>query len=521
MKEAFYITTPIYYPSGKYHIGTAYTTIATDVLARHKRLAGFDVRFLTGNDEHGQKIETKAMEAGLTPKEYTDKIADDAKSLWNKLNITNDDFIRTTEERHKKVVEKVFEYFLKNGDIYKGNYSGLYCLPCESYYKEKELIDGKCPDCNREVNLVEEECYFFNMKKYVDRLKNFYDENPLFLVPTYKKNEIINNFINKGLEDLCVSRTTFDWGIKLPFDDKHVAYVWVDALTNYISALGYLSDDDSLFKKYWPANVHIIGKDIIRFHAIYWPIFLMALELPLPKKLFVHDFIMMKDGKMSKSKGNVIYPDNLIDRYGVDPVRYTILKSLPYGGDGEYTPEFFIEKYNYDLCNDLGNLLNRTISMVNKYHGGNVSSYLGQKNTFDSDLESFVLLQVGKTFEALENLEFSNSLSELWKIISRANKYVDETCPWNLAKDDSKAEELKSVMNHLVETLRIIAVLLQSFLPNTANSIFEDIGVYDDAKTYESIKKYGLDKELVVSNDPKILFNRLDVESETEAFKNF
>ena len=358
-KKTFYITTPIYYPSGKFHIGTAYTTVASDAMARYKRLRGYDVRFLTGMDEHGQKIQEKAQEAGLPPQEFVDGIAETAKKVWNTMDISYDDFIRTTEERHKVIVEKIFKTFLDNGDIYKGEYEGWYCLPCETYFTEGQLENGNCPDCGRPVQKVKEESYFFNMKKYADRLLKFYEDNPKFIEPESRKNEMINNFIKPGLEDLSVSRMSFDWGIKVPGDPKHVIYVWVDALTNYITALGYQSDDDSLFKKYWPADVHVVGKDIVRFHTIYWPIFLMALDLPLPKKVFAHGFIMMKDGKMSKSKGNVVYPEMLVERYGLDATRYFLLRELPFGQDGVFSPESFVERTNYDLANDLGNLLNR------------------------------------------------------------------------------------------------------------------------------------------------------------------
>ena len=370
--KKFYVTTPIYYPSGRFHIGTAYTTTLADAMKRYKTLRGYDAYMLTGLDEHGQKIQEVALANGKTPQEHVDEIAEIAKDLWKKMKIQYDDFIRTTEPRHEKIVEKIFTKFIENGDIYKGEYEGWYCVPCETYFTPTQLVDGKCPDCGREVKMMKEEAYFFNMKKYQDRLIKFYEENPDFIDPAYRKNEIFNNFIKPGLEDLCVTRTSFDWGIKVKGDEKHVIYVWLDALTNYITALGYMSEDDTKFKKYWPADLQIVGKDIIRFHGIYWPIFLMALDLPIPKKLLAHGWIMMKDGKMSKSKGNVIYPETLINRYGLDATKYFLLKELVGGQDGLFTPEGFVERFNSDLCNDLGNLLNRTIGMLNKYFNGEI-----------------------------------------------------------------------------------------------------------------------------------------------------
>ncbi|MGL4336345.1 MAG: methionine--tRNA ligase, partial [Turicibacter sp.] len=423
-KPTFYITTPIYYPSGKFHIGTAYTTVASDAMARYKRNRGFDVRFLTGMDEHGQKIQEKAQEAGKDPQTYVNEIADQARALWDMMDITNDDFIQTTEDRHEALVEKIFAKFMENGDIYKGHYEGLYCTPCESYYTETQLVDGKCPDCNRDVKVVKEESYFFNMKKYADRLMEYYNAHPEFILPESRKNEMVNNFIKPGLEDLSVSRTTFDWGIKVPGDVKHVIYVWVDALSNYITALGYGSDNEELFNKYWPADVHVVGKDIVRFHTIYWPIFLMALDLPLPKKIFAHGFIMMKDGKMSKSKGNVVYPEMLIERYGLDAVRYFLLRELPFGQDGVFSPESFVERVNFDLANDLGNLLNRTVSMINKYFDGTIPTYTGQVTEFDGVLEQFAADVVAKVEKNFEDMQFSNVLADIWSLVARTNKYI-------------------------------------------------------------------------------------------------
>lgn len=514
--DKFYITTPIYYPSGKFHIGTAYTTILADVLARYNRQKGKEVRFLTGLDEHGEKIQKKAEEAGITPQEYVDKMAESAKELWKKLNITNDDFIRTTDERHILSVSKAFEILYNQGDIYLGKYKGKYCVPCETFYTESQLVDGKCPSCNRDVKEVEEETYFFNMKKYEERLKEFYKENPDFLVPITKKNEIMNSFVNVGIEDLCISRTTFNWGIPVPNDPKHVMYVWLDALLNYVTALGYLSDDESLLNKFWPADVQIIGKDILRFHAIYWPIFLMALNLPTPKKLFVHDFIMMRDGKMSKSKGNTIYPDILADAYGVDAVRYTILKSLPYGQDGEFTPESFIEKYNTDLCNDLGNLVNRTVAMINKYQGG-IIKLPKTKTQFDDELNNFINTEIELYEKEMENINIQNAISHILNIVSRTNKYIDETSPWVLYKEE-KMDELESVMYNLYEAIRRAAILFVPFIPETSEKIFNQMGLKENQTTYNTLKEINLENNKVIEKGIP-LFERLDASVEVERLK--
>lgn len=514
--DKFYITTPIYYPSGKFHIGTAYTTILADVLARYNRQKGKEVRFLTGLDEHGEKIQKKAEEAGITPQEYVDKMAESAKELWKKLNITNDDFIRTTDERHILSVSKAFEILYNQGDIYLGKYKGKYCVPCETFYTESQLVDGKCPSCNRDVKEVEEETYFFNMKKYEERLKEFYKENPDFLVPITKKNEIMNSFVNVGIEDLCISRTTFNWGIPVPNDPKHVMYVWLDALLNYVTALGYLSDDESLLNKFWPADVQIIGKDILRFHAIYWPIFLMALNLPTPKKLFVHDFIMMRDGKMSKSKGNTIYPDILADAYGVDAVRYTILKSLPYGQDGEFTPESFIEKYNTDLCNDLGNLVNRTVAMINKYQGG-IIKLPKTKTQFDDELNNFINTEIELYEKEMENINIQNAISHILNIVSRTNKYIDETSPWVLYKEE-KMDELESVMYNLYEAIRRAAILFVPFIPETSKKIFNQMGLKENQTTYNTLKEINLENNKVIEKGIP-LFERLDASVEVERLK--
>ena len=492
MNKKFYITTPIYYPSGKFHIGTAYSTVVADSLKRYKKLKGYDCYMLTGTDEHGQKIQTKAEELGETPKEYVDKMAKQAKELWKKMDIKYDDFIQTTESRHEKIVQKIFEAaagpkdseyifdrFMEQGDIYKGEYSGLYCVPCETYFTQTQLVNGKCPDCGREVIKMKEEAYFFNMKKYTKRLLEYYNEHPDFIQPQYRKQEMINNFIKPGLEDLCVTRTSFDWGIKVPKDPKHVVYVWLDALTNYITALGYLSEDDTLFKKYWPADVHVVGKDIARFHLIYWPIFLMALDLPLPKTIFVHNWIMMKDGKMSKSKGNVIYPEQLMGRYGLDATKYFLLKEMPVSQDGLFSPESFIERYNFDLCNDLSNLLNRTISMVNKYFKGQVPKYNGTPNEVDEEIENYCIEQINNFEEKINNFEISNSLQEIWNLISRTNKYIDETMPWALAKEEEN-KKLESSIYHLIENLRKIAILIKPFMDATSENILRQIGIKDE-----------------------------------------
>lgn len=515
-QKTFYITTPIYYPSGKFHIGTAYTTVASDTMARYKRMRGYDVRFLTGMDEHGQKIQEKAQEAGKHPQEYVNEIADAAKKLWSLMDISYDDFIQTTQERHIKSVERIFTHFLENGDIYKGEYEGLYCVPCESYYTETQLVDGKCPDCGRDVQTVKEESYFFNMKKYADRLLQYYEENPEFIEPESRKNEMINNFIKPGLEDLSVSRTSFDWGIKVPGDPKHVIYVWVDALSNYITSLGYGSDNEELFNKYWPADVHVVGKDIVRFHTIYWPIFLMALDLPLPKKVFAHGFIMMKDGKMSKSKGNVVYPEMLVERYGLDATRYFLLRELPFGSDGVFSPESFVERTNFDLANDLGNLLNRTVSMMNKYFDGVIPTENLEPTEFDATLKVFAENVRIKYEESMEKMQFSVVLAELWTLISRTNKYIDETSPWVLAKNEEDRPKLASVMANLAESLRHIAVMLQPFMTSAPKQIAEQLGFGKDLLNWDSIAEFGnvipANTKVVEKGIP--IFPRLDAEEE-------
>ncbi len=515
-QKTFYITTPIYYPSGKFHIGTAYTTVASDTMARYKRLRGYDVRFLTGMDEHGQKIQEKAQESGKHPQEYVNEIADAAKKLWSLMDISYDDFIQTTQDRHKKSVERIFTRFLENGDIYKGEYEGLYCVPCESYYTETQLVDGKCPDCGRDVQTVKEESYFFNMKKYADKLLRYYEENVEFIEPESRKNEMINNFIKPGLEDLSVSRTSFDWGIKVPGDPKHVIYVWVDALSNYITSLGYGSDNEELFNKYWPADVHVVGKDIVRFHTIYWPIFLMALDLPLPKKVFAHGFIMMKDGKMSKSKGNVVYPEMLVERYGLDATRYFLLRELPFGSDGVFSPESFVERTNFDLANDLGNLLNRTVSMMNKYFDGVIPTKDMEPTEFDAALKVFAENVRVKYEESMEKMQFSVVLAEVWSLVSRTNKYIDETSPWVLAKDDVNISKLRAVMANLAESLRHIAVMLQPFMTSAPKRIIEQLGLEEGLLQWDSIAVFGnvipANTKVVEKGIP--IFPRLDAEVE-------
>ena len=515
-QKTFYITTPIYYPSGKFHIGTAYTTVASDAIARYKRLKGFDVRFLTGMDEHGQKIQDKAQETGMEPQDYVNEIAASAKKLWNTMDISYNDFIQTTETRHKESVEKIFQKFLDNGDIYKGEYEGLYCVPCESYYTETQLVDEKCPDCGREVQKVKEESYFFNMKKYADRLLAYYENNVEFIEPESRKNEMINNFIKPGLEDLSVSRTSFDWGIKVPGNPKHVIYVWVDALSNYITSLGYGSDNEELFNKYWPADVHVVGKDIVRFHTIYWPIFLMALELPLPKKIFAHGFIMMKDGKMSKSKGNVVYPEMLIERYGLDATRYFLLRELPFGQDGVFSPESFVERTNFDLANDLGNLLNRTVSMMNKYFDGVIPTENLQETEFDAVLKAHAENVRVKYEESMEKMQFSVVLSEVWSLVSRTNKYIDETSPWVLAKEEADQPKLAAVMNNLAESLRHIAVMIQPFMTNAPKQIIEQLGMDERLLLWDTIETFGniIPKNIKVAEKGTPIFPRLDPDVE-------
>ncbi|MGG1572730.1 methionine--tRNA ligase [Fictibacillus sp. NRS-1165] len=514
-EKTFYLTTPIYYPSGKLHIGHAYTTVAGDALARYKRLKGYEVMYLTGTDEHGQKIQQKAEETGVTPQHYVDEIVTGIKDLWQKLDISYDDFIRTTEDRHKESVEKIFKQLLDQGDIYLGEYEGWYCTPCESFFTETQLVDGKCPDCGREVKRVKEESYFFKMSKYADRLLQFYEENPEFIQPESRKNEMINNFIKPGLEDLAVSRTSFDWGVKVPGNPKHVIYVWIDALSNYITALGYGSGNDEKYKKFWPANVHLVGKEIVRFHTIYWPIMLMALDLPLPKKVFAHGWLLMKDGKMSKSKGNVVDPVTLIDRYGLDALRYYLLREVPFGSDGVFTPESFVDRVNHDLANDLGNLVNRTVAMINKYFDGAIPAYEGNVTDFDQSLVDFVQTTVKKAEDSLENMEFSVALSSIWQLISRTNKYIDETQPWIMAKNEEEKNALGAVMYHLAESIRIVSVLIQPFLTNAPAKIWEQLGIQQGELTdWNTVYEFGKLPAGTKVQKGNPIFPRLETEEE-------
>ena len=498
-KQKYYITTAIAYTSGKPHIGNTYEAVLADAIARYKRSRGFDVFFQTGTDEHGQKIELKAAEAGVTPKEFVDQVAGEIKNIWDLMNTSYDKFIRTTDEDHEKQVQKIFKKLYDQGDIYKGSYEGLYCTPCESFWTESQLVDGKCPDCGREVKPAKEEAYFFRMSKYADRLIDHINKHPEFIQPVSRKNEMMNNFLLPGLQDLCVSRTSFKWGIPVDFDPKHVVYVWLDALTNYITGIGYECDGESseMFKKNWPADLHLIGKDIIRFHTIYWPIFLMALDLPLPKQVFGHPWLLQGDGKMSKSKGNVLYADELVDFFGVDAVRYFVLHEMPFDNDGVITWELMVERMNADLANTLGNLVNRTISMTNKYFGGTVTNKGvadEAEKVFDDDLARMAGELSAKVDAKMDNLRVADAITEIFNLFKRCNKYIDETTPWVLAKDEAKKDRLETVLANLIETIKVGAEELRPFMPETADKIEAQLG---DGKVCEK---------------PEILFARLDID---------
>ncbi len=512
--EKFYITTPIYYPSDKLHIGHSYCTVATDTMARYKRLRGYDVMFLTGTDEHGQKLERIAKKQGVTPKEYIDNVVVGIKQLWKTLNISYDKFIRTTDDYHVKTVQKIFKQLYDQGDIYKSTYEGWYCTPCESFFTEHQLVDGKCPDCGREVEKVKEESYFFRLSKYQDRIIKYMEENTEFLQPNTRQNEMINNFLKPGLEDLAVSRTSFKWGIPVEFDPGHIVYVWVDALSNYISALGYGSDDDSLFQKYWPADVHVVGKEIVRFHSIIWPAMLMALNLPLPKQIFGHGWLVINGGKMSKSVGNVVDPNVLVDKYGVDAIRYFLLREIAFGQDGNFNNEALIQRINSDLANDLGNLVSRTVGMIEKYFNGTLPE--AQSPTqFDADLIETAKNIVPKVEADMDKMMFSDALIELWNLIRRTNKYIDETQPWILIKEEAKHSELANALYNVTESIRIISILLQPFMPNTPELIWKQIGIEAGELTaWESAKQWGkLSKTLSVKKG-NVIFPRIDMKKE-------
>lgn len=508
-KKKFYISTAIAYTSAKPHIGNTYEIVLADVIARYKRLLGYDVYFQTGTDEHGEKIEIKAKEAGVTPLEYVDSIAASIKAIWDVMNTSYDKFVRTTDPKHMKVVQDIFKKFYDQGDIYKGEYKGLYCTPCESFWTESQLVDGKCPDCGREVKEAREEAYFFRMSKYAKWLEEYIESHPGFIEPEARKNEIMNNFIKPGLQDLCVSRTSFDWGIPVTFDEGHIVYVWIDALSNYITFLGYqVNGESSLeFKKYWPCDIHLIGKDILRFHTIYWPIMLHALGLEIPKRIFGHPWLLFGNDKMSKSKGNIVYADDLVSKYGVDAVRYYMIHEMPFASDGTFTFELLINSINTNLANNLGNLVNRTIGMINKYFDGVVVNK-NVNEDIDKDLKDIVLSAKDRVNDKMDNLRIADSLDEVFEIFKRCNKYIDETTPWILAKDESKLDRLSTVMYNLVESIRIGAVLLQAYLPDTASSIFNQINT--DITSYDTIEEFGKYVSGTKVGEAKVLFQRIE-----------
>lgn len=520
-QKTFYITTPIYYPSDKLHIGHSYTTVAADAVARYKKLRGYDVRFLTGTDEHGQKIEQKAKEAGVTPKEYVDKIVDWIKDLWKTMNIEYDYFIRTTDKEHEACVQKIFKKLYETGDIYKKEYIGKYCVPCESFFTEHQLVDGKCPDCGRDVNLVSEEAYFFRLSKYQDALIKHIEDNPEFIQPVTRRNEMVNNFLKPGLEDVCVSRTTFKWGIPVDFDPGHVVYVWIDALSSYISKLGFLSENGGDYSCFWPADVHLVGKEIVRFHTIIWPALLMALDIPLPKQVFGHGWLIIDGGKMSKSKNNVIDPSILVERYGVDAVRYFLLREVAFGQDGNYTHEALLTRINSDLSNDLGNLLSRTVGMIEKYFGGALPLD-SVENAYDADIKALAKKTTEKTEQLMDKMLFSDALSEIWVLVRRANKYVDETKPWELNRDESKRAELAGVMYTLSEVLRIVSILIGPMMPDTPKRIWAQLGINDENTTakitsWESASDFGLLPREIRTVPGAVMFPRYEIAKELEA----
>ena len=508
MNKKYYITTPIYYPSADFHIGHCYTTIIADAIARYKRLTGYDVFFQPGTDEHGAKIEQKAKDAGVTPKEYVDVIIENAKNLWKSLNISYDYFIRTTDDYHVKAVQKIFRKLYDQGDIYKGSYEGLYCVPCESFWTETQLVDGKCPDCGREVKTVTEEAYFFKLSKYQDKLIELYDKNPEFILPVSRKNELVNNFIKPGLEDLCVSRTSVKWGIPVDFDPKHVIYVWIDALSNYITSLGYPDENAPLFKKYWPADLHLVGKEITRFHAIIWPALLMALGIEIPHQVFGHGWLIINGGKISKSLGNYKDPREYIDAYGVDAVRYFALREVSFGSDGAFSEEALINRTNADLVNNLGNLVNRTISMSNKYFDGVVENPKVNEE-IDTDLISAVTSLKAKVDEKMAGLKVNEALEEIFEVLKRCNKYIDETTPWILAKDETKHDRLKTVLYNILEGIRVCAILLEPFINVTSEKILNELNTNE--RSIESISNFGNLECGITLNKPEILFNRIEI----------
>lgn len=514
-KPTFYITTPIYYPSNKLHIGHSYTTVAADAMSRYKRLRGYDVMFLTGTDEHGQKIERRAAEEGVTPQAFVDGIVDWIKDLWKTMDISYDKFIRTTDQDHKATVQKIFKALYDKGDIYKSEYEGMYCTPCETFFTEHQLVDGKCPDCGRPVEKVKEESYFFKLSKYQDRIIKHIEDHPEFIQPQTRQNEMLNNFLRPGLEDLCVSRTSFKWGIPVEFDTDHVVYVWLDALSNYISALGYGSDNDELYNKFWPADVHLVGKEIIRFHTIIWPAILMALDLPLPKQVFGHGWLVIDGGKMSKSKGNVVDPSALVSRYGSDAIRYFLLREIAFGQDGNFTNEALISRINSDLANDLGNLTSRTVAMIEKYFEGGVLPEAHECNEFDADVQEVVRVQTQKMEENMEKLFFNNALEDIWVMIRRFNKYIDETMPWVLAKDEANKAKLAGVLYTLAEGLRIVSIMIEPFMPRTPELIWEQIGLSRGELTaWDTIHTWGTMPNAVHAKKGTNMFPRIDKDKE-------